>query len=83
MKTPRLLICLLLGAAGLAACGGDPASVTPPPVLTEVPAEAAATPAAYTQFVQQQAPSDTAEPLSLDTFAMAPGNESDDPVVVN
>ncbi|MBC7991698.1 MAG: hypothetical protein H7Z15_00455 [Rhizobacter sp.] len=68
--------------AGLAACGGDPASVATP-VLTEVPVAAAATPAAYTEFVQQQSATETADPLSLDTFATAPGNESDDPVVLN
>ena len=82
MKTTRLLLCALLGAAGLAACGGDPASAPPPP-LTEVPATAAASPAAYTEFTQQQAPDDTAEPLSLDTFAEAPASESDDPVALN
>ncbi len=82
MKTTRLLLCTLLSVAGLAACGGDPASVATP-ALTEVPATAAATPAAYTEFTQQQAPSETADPLSLDTFAEAPVNESDDPVVLN
>ena len=82
MKTTRLLLCALLGAAGLAACGGDPSSMTPP-ALTEVPAAAAATPAAYTEFTRQQAADDTAEPLSLDTFAEAPVSESDDPVVLN
>jgi ABC-type glycerol-3-phosphate transport system substrate-binding protein len=82
MKTTRLLVCALLGAAGLAACGGDPASVATP-ALTEVPAASAATPAAYTEFAQQQAADDTAEPLSLDTFAEAPVSESDDPVALN
>lgn len=82
MKTTRLLLCTLLSVAGLAACGGDPASVVTP-ALTEVPAAAAATPAAYTEFTQQQAADDTAEPLSLDTFAAAPTSETDDPVVLN
>ncbi len=82
MKTTQLLLCTLLSVAGLAACGGDPSAVAPP-VLTEVPASAAATPAAYTEFVQQQAADDIAEPLSLDTFATAPTSESDDPVVLN
>ncbi len=82
MKTTRLLLSTLLSVAGLAACGGDPSAITPP-ALTEVPVSAAATPAAYTEFAQQQAANDTAEPLSLDTFATAPSNESDDPVVLN
>jgi hypothetical protein len=85
MRTTRLLLCTLLGAAGLAACGGgdSTADVTPPPPLTEVPVSAAASPGAYTTFALQQAADDTAEPLSLDTFAMAPASESDDPVVLD
>jgi hypothetical protein len=82
MKTTRLLLCAFFGAAALAACGGDPSYVATP-ALTEVPASAAASPAAYTEFAQQQAADDTGEPLSLDSFAMAPTSESDDPVALN
>lgn len=79
MKTTQLLVCALLGAVGLAACGGDPSHVTPP-ALTEVPESAAASTAAYTEFTRQQAADETAEPLGLNNFAMAPTSESDDPV---
>jgi hypothetical protein len=84
MKTTRLLLCTLLSVGGLVACGGGGGSSdAPPPALTEVPVSAAASPAAYTEFAGQQAADDTAEPLSLDTFAMAPSSETDDPAVLN
>jgi hypothetical protein len=40
---------------------------------------------AYAEFVKAQvaSTSETDEPLSLDTFALAPTSEADDPVTLN
>ena len=84
MTTTRLLLSAGLLAAGLTACGGDPAQAPPAP-LVEVPISAADSPSAYVTFVQAQAASgsETGEPLSLDSFALAPTTEADEPVALN
>lgn len=84
--TLRTLGACLLGAGLLAACGGgdDDGPVTAAPLI-EVPVTAAASSTAYTQFVATQvlASSETAEPLSVSAFAMAPTSETDEPLPVN
>jgi len=76
MKLRNPLIPCVVVAALLAACGGggDDGSVED----TAVPAAAADTPAAYTDFAVAQAatPSESAEPLSLDNLAMPPTSET-------
>jgi ABC-type glycerol-3-phosphate transport system substrate-binding protein len=86
MKTTRLLLSVGLLAGGLAACGGGSDSAQEPPLpVVEVPVSAAASPMAYAEFVKAQvaSTSETDEPLSLDTFALAPTSEADDPVALN
>lgn len=84
MKAIHLVLSLGLLAAGMAACGGgDPAQMPAPAPLTQVPASAAASPEAYTEFARTQSADDTAEPLSLDLVATAPTSESSEPVALN
>jgi len=71
------LFCALLLASGLAACGGgdgDPAPVA----ITEVPASAAASPAAYVGFAASLGADESGEPLGLDAIE-PPVSETDEP----
>ena len=86
MKTTRLLLSVGLLVGGLAACGGGSDTTQEPPLpVVEVPVSAAASPMAYAEFVKAQvaSTSETEEPLSLDTFALAPTSEGDDLVTLN
>lgn len=76
----------LAGAALLAACGGGGGSGDDAPVAEEtaVPASAAATPAAYTEYAAARVnvASDSGEPLSLDAIASVPTSETDEPATL-
>jgi hypothetical protein len=78
------LIVAALTATSLSACGDNPADVTPPPpvqVVTEVPASAYASTAAFSTYAAMLAPSDSSEPLKLGSAA-APTSENEEPVPV-
>ena len=76
----------LAGAALLTACGGGGGSGddAPAPDDTAVPASAAATPAAYTEYAAARvnAASDSGEPLSLDAITSVPTSETDEPATL-
>lgn len=75
----------LAGAALLAACGGGGSGDdAPAPDETAVPASAAATPAAYTEYAAARVDvaSDSGEPLSLDAIASVPTSETDEPATL-
>jgi hypothetical protein len=74
-----------VGAALLAACGGGGSgSDAPAPEETAVPASAAATPAAYTEYAAARVnlASDSGEPLSLDAITSVPTSETDEPATL-
>lgn len=83
--TQRLMLCALMLAAGLSACGGSddapaPMPPAPPPVVSnEVPASATASPLAYSQYAGTLVASDSAEPLDVDKV-LPPTSETDEPV---
>jgi len=74
-----------VGAALLAACGGGGSGGdAPAPEETAVPASAAATPAAFTEYAEARVSlaSDSGEPLSLDAITSVPTSETDEPVTL-
>jgi hypothetical protein len=90
MKGPvmnlRIGILALMAAASLTACGGGGGGgggVSGGGNRNEVPVLATTSAQAYTTYALGLAPSETAEPLSLDTFSEAPVSDSSEPVAVN
>lgn len=84
--TQRLMLCALMLAAGLSACGGSddtpapmPPAPPPPVVSNEVPASATASPLAYSQYAGSLVASDIAEPLDVDKV-VPPTSETDEPI---
>ncbi len=82
----RATLAASLATALLAGCGGDSDSTSTPPPATssnELPASATASGAALEAFAIGLAPSETAEPLQLDTVSALPASETDEPIAVN
>ena len=86
--TRRAIGASALAGLFLAACGGDggygspPPPPPPPPPMTQVPASAAADDASWEAFAIAQAPTETAEPLTLELVATVPGGETEEPIVL-
>ena len=84
----RALAASALAGLFLAACGGDggysspPPPPPPPPPVTQVPASAAADDASWEAFAIAQAPSETAEPLTLELVTTTPSSETEAPIVL-
>lgn len=75
----------LAGAGLMAGCGGGGGGASDEvPVETAVPASAAATPAAYTEYAAARVnvASDSGEPLGLDAITGVPTSETDEPVAL-
>ncbi len=70
-----------LAATLLAACGDTFQVDYPPEELTEIPASATASTAAYTQFAASLAITDTGSPLGVNS-ATPPTSETDLPLVL-
>ena len=68
-----------LAASLLAACGDNYTEATSPVVITEVPASATVSTAAYTQFTASLTNSETDTPLGVNS-ATPPTSESDTPI---
>ncbi len=73
-------------AAGglLAGCGGDgnPPAPPPPAASNELPASALASDGALVAFAVAQAPSERAEPLTLDQVSTLPTSETEAPIAL-
>lgn len=84
MKTLNTVLLAAAAALVLAACGDNPGNApetpTPPPPVTEVPASALASPAAYAQFAASLPASETASPLDMSRVTAAPTSETAAPV---
>lgn len=66
----------------LAACGGGDGDLTPPVATNEVPANAMASPTAFSHYVGSLAADDQAEPLDVDRID-PPASETEEPIDVN
>lgn len=84
MKFNKPLLLLAATATVLLAACGDSPDPTPPTgdAGGQVPASAAASPAAYVQFAASLQNSETARPLSLDNYTDAPKTETELPLVL-
>jgi hypothetical protein len=82
MKRHNSLIAGVVVTALLVACGGGGGGSADD---NSVPATATESTAAYTDFTVALAatPSESADPLNLDSVAMPPTSETDDPVPLN
>ncbi|HET7793751.1 MAG TPA: hypothetical protein VFL64_10245 [Rhizobacter sp.] len=76
----KLLASALLTSALLTACGGGGGGdAVPPPVAPDVvPAEASASPEAFTAWAKSQPPSETSEPLGMGGLVTAPTSDTTD-----
>jgi hypothetical protein len=75
----------LVGAALVTGCGGGGSGGNAPaPDETAVPASAAATPAAFTEYAAARVnlQSDSGEPLSLDAITSVPTSDTDEPATL-
>jgi hypothetical protein len=72
----------LAAAALLAGCGGDDDTPTSSTSGGQVPTSAVASDASLEAFALAQAPSETAEPLSLDLVSTFPASDNTEPIAV-
>jgi hypothetical protein len=82
-RTASLIATSALASLFLAACGGDgdsPVPAPPPAAITQVPVSAAANDAALESFAINLAPTDDADPLTLDLVPTLPSSETEDPI---
>jgi hypothetical protein len=80
MRITRLQLIASMLAAGLllTACGGGGSSAPAP--VPDVPDEALASSAGFTQWAKGLRVDEQAEPLNMGRLEVAPSSESDDPV---
>ena len=90
-RTLRAIGASALVGLFLAACGGGgtdippappPPPPPPPPPMTQVPASAAVDDASWESFAIAQAPTETAEPLTLELITTVPSSETEAPIAL-